>query len=192
MPYYNNGKIYKIYNTITDDIYIGATTRLLSDRMQNHIVASKDKKLQHLTLYKCFNEHGVSNFYIELIEKYNCNSRGELYAKEGGYIRELNPSLNRFLSGRTRAEYYKDNKVKIKEQRAQYRENNKDLIKEQNKRYRENNKDLIKEHKKQKRENNNDLIKERGKQYYENNIDTIKAKKKQYHEQKKQEKNNTV
>ena len=110
MPDYNNGKIYKIYNTITDNIYIGATTQLLHNRMQNHITASKDEKLQHLTLYKCFNEHGVSNFYIELIEKYNCNSRGELFAKEGQYIRELKPSLNIILSGRTSAQYREDNK----------------------------------------------------------------------------------
>ena len=44
MPNYNNGKIYKIYNTITDDIYIGATTQLLSARMREHRRASKDIK----------------------------------------------------------------------------------------------------------------------------------------------------
>ena len=42
MPDYGRGKIYKICNTITDDIYIGATTLTLSERMQRHISASKD------------------------------------------------------------------------------------------------------------------------------------------------------
>ena len=41
---YSKGKIYKIYNTITEDIYIGATTRLLRERMRDHIKTSKDKK----------------------------------------------------------------------------------------------------------------------------------------------------
>ena len=44
---YNRGKIYKIYNTITDDIYIGATTRLLCERMREHIYASNDIKKKH-------------------------------------------------------------------------------------------------------------------------------------------------
>ena len=34
---YNNAKIYKLYNTITDDIYIGATTRILSDCLYEHL-----------------------------------------------------------------------------------------------------------------------------------------------------------
>ena len=42
MCYYNIGKIYKIYNTITDEIYIGATTLLLTDRMRAHKSANNN------------------------------------------------------------------------------------------------------------------------------------------------------
>ena len=62
MPNYSNGKIYKIYNTITDDIYIGATTQLLCERMREHRRASKDIKKQNCTLYTHFNEHDEKHF----------------------------------------------------------------------------------------------------------------------------------
>ena len=84
MPDYIKGRIYKIYNDITDDIYIGATTQLLCERMRGHREACKASK-KHINnkLYKCFNEHGIQHFYIELLENFNCNSKEELTAKEG-------------------------------------------------------------------------------------------------------------
>ena len=33
---YQEGKIFKIYNTINDDIYIGSTSRKLCERMRDH------------------------------------------------------------------------------------------------------------------------------------------------------------
>ena len=36
MPNYQEGKMYKIYNTVNDEIYIGSTTRKLSERMAEH------------------------------------------------------------------------------------------------------------------------------------------------------------
>ena len=59
---YNRGNIYKIYNTITDDIYIGATTRLLHDRMRDHRSANNDIKRNTIKLYKYFKEYGVEHF----------------------------------------------------------------------------------------------------------------------------------
>ena len=56
MPDYNRGKIYKIYNTITEDIYIGATTRLLCERMRDHKYTSNIIKKGTITLYKYFKE----------------------------------------------------------------------------------------------------------------------------------------
>ena len=177
MSNYNNGKIYKIYNTITDEIYIGATTRLLCERMQSHIAASRSEKRRHLTIYKCFNEHGVSNFYIELIENYNCNSRKELYAKEGHYIRELKPSLNKIISGRTPVEYREDNKDRIKERgHIHYREN-KEKIAEQIIQYRQVNKEKVAEQTKRYYIVN----KEQAKQYYIVNKEKMAEQTKQYY-----------
>ena len=33
---YQESKIYKIYNTINDDIYVGSTTQKLCERMRDH------------------------------------------------------------------------------------------------------------------------------------------------------------
>ncbi len=149
MPKYKNGKIYNIYNTITEDIYIGATTQLLSQRMREHRAASKHIIKQNIgLLYKCFNTIGVGNFYIELLETYKCNSKAEVGAKEGKYIRELKPILNSKIEGRTpeehrelNKEYYELNKDRIKEQKKEYYELNKDRNNEQKKQYYELNND---------------------------------------------------
>ena len=180
MPNYAYGKIYKIFNTITDDFYIGSTTQMLCQRMRKHRHNSKYIDYQTIPLYKSFHEHGIDNFYIELIEQYDCCNKEELTAKEGHYIRELNPSLNKVIIGRTKQEYRKDNEEKYKIQQQQYRNNNKDVIRERHKIYRENNTDKLKDTRKAYQELNKDTINERSKLYYEQNKDNIKDKVKQY------------
>ena len=65
---YQEGKIYKIYNSINDDIYVGSTTLKLCERMRDH---RKNYRAKNTSLYKAFREHGVGNFHIELIENVN-------------------------------------------------------------------------------------------------------------------------
>lgn len=162
MPNYQEGKIYKIYNTINDDIYVGSTTRKLSERMAEHRRRITNVREQNYLIYMAFREHGVDNFYIELIEKCPCNDREELMKTEGKYIRSLKPSLNKAIAGRTRKEYQEDNREHIKEYTKLWKEDNKEhikeFIKEQHKKYRENNKEVIKERNKQYRENNKEHI----------------------------------
>ena len=119
------GKIYKIYSTINDDIYIGSTTLKLCERMRNHRSSISFGRYINYNIYKAFREHGVESFYIELIEKCPCNDKDELRKKEGEYIRELRPSLNMRIAGRTCKYYYHDNKDIILQINKQYRENNK-------------------------------------------------------------------
>ena len=45
MPGYSKGKIYKILNTIDDEIYVGSTCETLSQRMARH--RSDMKRLSH-------------------------------------------------------------------------------------------------------------------------------------------------
>ena len=116
MPDFTKGKIYKIYNFITDDIYIGSTTQLLSQRMAKHRHNSKYDSYQSIKLYKCFHEHGIDNFNIELVENCDCNNKEELNAREGYYIRELKPTLNKVVIGRTPNVYKIDKIEHIKEQ----------------------------------------------------------------------------
>ena len=42
---YQEGKIYKIYNTINDDIYVGSTTQKLCERMRDHRYCTTTAKL---------------------------------------------------------------------------------------------------------------------------------------------------
>ena len=119
MPNYQEGEIHKIYNTVNDDIYVGSTTQKLCERTSGHRRYSKPNRVNR-PLYQAFVEHGVDNFYIELIEKYPCNDREELHKKEGEFIRELRPSLNKVIAGRTRQEYYTDNKEVIMQKRKEH------------------------------------------------------------------------
>ena len=204
---YNNGKIYKLYNTITDDIYIGATTRLLCERMREHMRACNDIKKQQIKLYKCFKEYGVEHFKIELLENYNCNSKDELTAKEGHYIRELKPTLNSCIAGRTLAQYYTDNKERYIERAKIYYDanknrlcaqgrgfyqNNKDTVAEQRRIYYINNKDKKQEQSKNYNISNKEHIKAQRKNYYEDNKNTFKAYYQNNKERKQQENTNTI
>ena len=87
------------------------------------------------------NEIGFERFRIQLIINYPCEDIYQLTQKEGEYIR-LMGTLNKRIEGRTKKEYYENNKDKIKE----YYENNKDKIKEFQKEWYETNKDKKKEY----------------------------------------------
>ena len=82
MPNYQESKIYMIYNTVNDEIYIGSTTRKLSQRMADHREPCNIKKHEHLPIYKAFMEFSVENFFIELKEKCACDDKEELRKKE--------------------------------------------------------------------------------------------------------------
>ena len=91
-------------------------------------------KYNHRLLYNKMNELGTDDFYIELYEHYNCNSKEELNRREGELIREIG-NLNHAIAGRTKNEYVKEEKEKIKEHDKQYYDANKELILEEKKNY---------------------------------------------------------
>ena len=93
--------------------------------MRNHRSSIIFGRYINYNIYNAFREHGVENFYIELIGKCPCNDKDELRKKEGEYIRELRPSLNMRIAGRTCKDHYHVNKDIILEINKQYRENNK-------------------------------------------------------------------
>ena len=162
MPDYSKGKIYKIIDINNTKCYIGSTTQSLNERMSNHkrkYKSYKNGNHHKVSIFDLFDEFGLENCKIELIEEYNCGNKTELERKEGEYIRNIE-CINKRIEGRTKEEYRDDNKEKIKEQRKEYYENNK----EKDKQYRKNNKEKIKEQQKQYYENNKDKILEKQKQ----------------------------
>ena len=114
---YKNGKIYQILNNVNDDIYVGSTCQALSKRFYEH--RSRCKTSHNGKLYPVMREIGRDNCYIELIETYPCNSKEELNAKEGYYIRER-ATLNMAIAGRKPKQYKEENKEHIKQTNKQY------------------------------------------------------------------------
>ena len=89
MPDYSQGKIYKLLNYETDDVYVGCTTQLLCQRLAKHKQNLTDPRKCTTKLYTKMEELGPDKFYIELIENFNCNSKEELNAKEREWIRKI-------------------------------------------------------------------------------------------------------
>ena len=179
MPEYQNGKIYKVWDNSYTKCYVGSTTESLAQRMSKHrcyykqwLVGSKKK----LMVYELFNEFGVINCKIELIENYPCQSKAELEAREGHHIRNLD-SINKRIEGRTKKEYRESIKEKMKEYSSEYRETNKELIREQRKQYRQENKEKIANAKKEYGEKSKEEIAKKKKERYEQNKGSINAKR---------------
>ena len=131
MANYQNGKIYKIEDVGGNLCYIGSTTKkLLSNRMATHRgdykkwLAGGNK----ITVMDIFETYGIENCRIILIELYPCNSKDELHKQEAHYIKMID-CVNKYIPGRTQAEYYQDHKEQYKEKSKQHREQNKDEIK---------------------------------------------------------------
>ena len=167
MPDYKQGKIYTV-RCKTDDtlIYVGCTTEMLSRRMAKHKYQSK------INPNICFYQHvnNWNDWYIELYEDYPCENTEQLNKREGEIIREIG-TVNKSIAGRTRQEWYEDNKEKYKEYNKKYHQNNKDKRKETDQEYKQKNKDKICEYQKEYKQKNKDKIckyqKEYNKKYYE-------------------------
>jgi hypothetical protein len=162
---YSKGKIYQIVDYTNDNVYVGSTCEpTLARRLANHVNNYKaylngDKK--YMSSYKIIENN---NYDILLIEAYPCNTRDELHKREGYYIKNTPNCVNKFIAGRTDAQYRQDNKEKIVKQMKQHYDDNKQKISEVHKKYYENNKEKISEvHK----------------QYYEKNREKLLEKKNQ-------------
>ena len=110
---YHNGKIYKIVDIGYNKCYIGSTTEELGQRMARHRQNYKHflngGKGSHIRSYDLFNEYGVENCKIELIQYFPCATLQELRKNEGEHIKN-NECINKQVAGRNAKEYQQDNK----------------------------------------------------------------------------------
>jgi hypothetical protein len=130
------------------------------------------------TAFNLFDTYGVENCKIELVEMYPCESKEELRKREGFWIKQ-ETCVNKRIAGRTKAEYYLENKDSIQEQRKVYRQLNQEQIRAQKKEYKSANSQKIRESSKQYWLDNIDRIKDRRKVYYRENLEKINAKNKE-------------
>jgi len=138
---YQNGKIYRIDCLTTNEVYIGSTCQpTVAKRLAKHICDYKYWKKGKGNFVSSYPIIERENYKISLIELFPCNSKDELSAREGHFIRTIN-CVNKYIAGQTRKEYLETHKDKIKE----YLEENREKILEQTKEYREKNREKIRE-----------------------------------------------
>ena len=168
---YSKGKIYKLCSNVDEFFYIGHTANKLTRRLCCH--RGSAKRTPDQKVYKHFNEIGIDNMKIILIEKCNVKDKSELRQIEDMHIRRnLNSpyclNIQRaFVSDEERREddrkYQIDNAEQIGIQRKAYREENKGRIAEAHKRYYEDNKESIHKYKQDYYEANKEAIRNRTK-----------------------------
>ena len=147
---YEKNKVYKIYSHLGDKIYVGSTTKdLLSQRMATHRSCYKcwksgKKGFNFVRAYILFDEYGIDNCIIELIEAKPCINIHDAGKLEGTYIRDM-ICTNKNIAGRTNKEYREENKVRLSDLNKEYYIKNKEYIINKVRQYSIDNKDLISE-----------------------------------------------
>ena len=125
MPDYKQGKIYKIVSDECDAVYYGSTVQSLIERWWLHKAHFNNWKKTsgwRCAIIKYFDEYGIDNFRIELVEDYPCDNDEQLRMKEQEYL-DANECVNEIRAYRSiedervraLAKYYKKrDKVLIK------------------------------------------------------------------------------
>jgi hypothetical protein len=143
MPDYSKAKIYKIVDNTSDKCYVGSTCEpTLARRLAKHVSDYRyflNGKGHNITSFKII-ENG--NYDIQLIEAFPCETKDQLHAREGYWIKQTE-CVNKIVVGRTRKQHYEQNKELIIQKSREYREKNKELINQKKKDYREQNRDRI-------------------------------------------------
>lgn len=129
MNKYHQTKIYKLTNTINDQIYVGSTIETLQKRLRQHM--EKGKLWPNRKLYKMINNIGGWQYVnIELIESRQCNDVNEKKTLERKYILEIKPVLNYRKPSAVIINIIKDNKESvITWKKAHYEENKETILK---------------------------------------------------------------
>ena len=113
MEKYQNSKIYNIVSKSSDLVYYGSTYCKLSYRLSGHKSDYKsylNGKRNYRSSYELMK---LGDAQIILVEDFPCDTKKELLAREGYYIRN-NECINKYVPGRrTRKEYYQNNKEEI-------------------------------------------------------------------------------
>ena len=90
------GMVYKIMNSINNDIYVGSTIRTLNQRFSGHKLDHKgeDRRNYNGKLYTAMRELDIDNFSIHLLECINFEDKSILLICEQKHIDELKPAYN--------------------------------------------------------------------------------------------------
>lgn len=180
MVNYQNSKLYGIYHN-TELLYIGSTSVILSQRFAQHKADCKNGKSMPLYNYIQEREQKWEGIYIELIEDHPCDNKEQLLKREGELIRDKKPLYNKRIEGRTKKEYYNDNRDAIRKYQNEYFNEPERKMKEneRKKKYREDNQTELSAKQKELREIDGEKIRQYYRDYYRKNIEKYKAYRKQ-------------
>ena len=184
MPDYSQGKIYRIWDNNFTKCYIGSTVQPLSKRMEGHRSDYKKylkQETRNVRVFHLFDEFGVENCKIELLETYPCNDKEELFAREGHHQRECE-CVNKQVSGRNQQQYYEDNKEEILNQKKQYYFKNQEEVKQKRKEYVKTHKAKVLAKDKKYREEHKEQIQKKRKEHYNEHKDEISEYQRTYYE----------
>ena len=194
---YSKGKIYAILEKgvkledADGKVYIGSTAHYLAMRFGGHIseYVSGDA---HCMSKELFEEYGVDNCEIILIEDYPCKTKRELNTREGQHQRTIK-CVNKVIAGRTKEQYAVERRDFILQQKIVFYNTHKEAILAQQKEYTEKNREVVlarkrvytAAHKTEKvaydkirREENKEEIAAAKKKYHEDNREKILEKNK--------------
>ena len=140
--------IYKISSTLGDKIYIGSTTKQLDQRLTSHKYnynAWKNGTLKkRVSSFIVFDEYGIENCIIDLLEMFPNLSTEERRIKEGEYIKSM-PCVNHNIAGTTKKESDKRYRDMNKDKRKKYIEENRTVIQQKTREWRDKNKERVAE-----------------------------------------------
>ena len=177
MPNYANSKLYKIWSPSTELVYYGSTTQNLTARIRGHrnkyATWERDKGQDFVSSYAILE---FKDYKIELVKLCPCKNREELHKEEGALIRS-NDCVNMLMPGRTREEWVKLNKDKLKAYHKTWNEFNKVEQDKKKAIYRVENKDAINKRRSELYKANPEPMKTYQAGYRAENQDKIKARK---------------
>lgn len=172
--------IYSITSDKGDKVYIGRTSKKLYDRKSGHHYDYRNN--QYCSSSILFDDYGFDNCVFTALEECAKEQGAE---RERYYIQNTPNVVNKQLPGRTREEWFEENKEQLKERKKVYTEANKEHKKETDKAYKEANKERIRKEQKEYREANKERIREQQKAYKEANKERLQAYLKAYYQSKK-------
>jgi len=159
--------IYKLvhFDDLNDEnIYVGHTTNMTKRKCQHKkACCNPNLKNHNLKVYQFIRENGGwDKWDMILVEKYSCKCSAEARARERYWIKELKATLNSNEPGRTRKEWFEENREKIAEYQNEYRQCNKEKSKIYHKKYyQENHEKKIQNSKEYYQDNHQKIIEKR-------------------------------
>ena len=186
----NTGFIYKLVcsDVSVTEKYVGSTKNWRV-RKANHksVCGNENGERYNCPVYVFIRANGGwINWNMVEVEKYECDTKRELEARERYWIETLNAELNKRIPARTRREYYDDNVESIAIKGKQYRQENKEACVERCKQYQKNNVEAIAEQRKQHYQENRGRILEEKKRHGRDNAEKISTRKRLYYQQNKE------